>query len=131
VIIYAKKKSYVIFGIIACPLILGGVMSLFQNGDPSFLLVFTGLLAFSYLWLSRFKLELNESELIYRNLLRGSRSVLRSSITKIKWVSGTTSGLDGMFRVEIWQSNKSIAVVINASVFQHAELKRLVDSIDV
>jgi hypothetical protein len=126
-----SRTPFVFFGI------LWGGLSLLHfagaRGEPSFLFFGMGMLgigAGSFLWLSRYKLELTDGILSYRTLFTGMRSLPVQDIARLRMVRGYQRSEDEtktFFRliVEPRPGAPHDTLSINVNVFRRDDIEQL------
>jgi hypothetical protein len=122
---HASLGSYVVFGIMFGSVIIFGVF-LVVNGHHAawkMVMIFGGVLAFTSLWLARFKLTITAESVTYRSLFGGTRSVSRSDIVTVQHATQTSS-LESPFTVVV-VTRDGVSLRINGKVFPLEAARKL------
>ena len=95
------------------------------SSDLSILLVFPSFILLMFLWVSRFRILVSDSEVSYRTLFRGTRSLQLSQIASARTEIGVGGLLEPFYRLIITPKNTAPPMIINMKIFSREDLRKL------
>jgi hypothetical protein len=87
--------------------------------------VFPALILLAFLWISRFEILVSDSQLSYRTLFGGTRSLQLSQIESARTEIALGRLLGPLYRLIITPEDGTTVVVINMKIFSRNDLQKL------
>jgi hypothetical protein len=130
----AATSTYIVFALLCLPFTLP-VMKVANQGlayhrievpsDLFVMLVFPALIVLVFLWVSRFRILVSDSQLSYRTLFGGTRSLQLSQIVSARTEIGAGRSLGPFYRLIITPKDGTSPMVINMKIFSRTDLQKL------
>ncbi len=130
----ADRTTYVVFGLISLPLCLPPLEVMYGYlvyrriaipSDLAVLILFPRFILSLFKWISGFQILVSDSEMSYRTLLGGIRTLSLSQIESVKTELGVGKLLGPFHRLVITPKHNVAPIIINMKVFSRSDLEKL------
>jgi hypothetical protein len=130
----ATISTYIVFALLCLPFTLPVIKVANQTlayhrievpSDLFVMLVFPALIVLAFLWVSRFQILVSDSQLSYRTLFGGTRSLQLSQIVSARTEISPGRLLGPFYRLIITPKDGTPLIVINMKIFSRNDLQEL------